>query len=95
LRRFDIFPASAVVTVGQDEDSFPLVRRAAFSRAEYAPRRSVTHSCQVFDDVGQPQADMSFDVLKEADPGFKKSNAVCDVRPKMARIFFAKPFSCG
>jgi len=38
---------------------------------------------------------MSFDVFKEAESGLEKSNSPCDVRPKMARIFFAKPFSCG
>ena len=75
--------------VGQDEDPLALVRRSAFRRAEYAPRRSITHSCQVFDDVGQPQADMSFDVLKEAALGFEKSNAICNKRPKMPRVLLA------
>jgi hypothetical protein len=56
---------SLAIAVGHNEHSFALVRRTAFSRAEYAPRRSITHSCQVFDDVGQPQRDMSFDVFKE------------------------------
>jgi len=83
------------VTVGHDEDSFALVWRTAFRRAEYAPRRSVTHSCQVFDDVGQPQADMSFDVFKEAESGLEKSNSPCDMRPKMARVVFAESFACG
>jgi hypothetical protein len=79
--------------VGHDEHSLPLVWRSAFRRAEYAPRRSVTHSCQVFDDVGQPQADMSFDVLKETDPRSEKSNTICNPRPEVPRVLlsFALP----
>jgi hypothetical protein len=42
---------SRVVAVGQDEDALSLVGRADFSRAEYAPRRSVTDSVQLCDDV--------------------------------------------
>jgi hypothetical protein len=55
--------------VGQDEDALPLVRRADFSRAEYSPRRRVTKLAQMFDDFSESKADVSFDVLEEAQPG--------------------------
>jgi hypothetical protein len=80
--------------VGHDEHPLALVRCSAFRRAEYAPRRSITHSCQVFDDVGQPQADMSFDVLKEAAPRSEKSNAVCDVGPQVPRVVLTSALPC-
>jgi hypothetical protein len=80
---------SLTLIVGHDEDPLALVRCAAFRRAEYAPRRSVTHSCQVFDDVGQPQADMSFDVFKEADPGSEKSNTICNPWPEVPRVLLS------
>jgi hypothetical protein len=61
----DMSEESVAVAVGQDEDPLSLVRRAAFTRARHAPRRSVTHSCQVLQHVGKPKADMSLDVFKE------------------------------
>jgi hypothetical protein len=32
---------------------------------------------------------MSFDVLKEADPGSEKSNAICNPRPQMPRVLLS------
>jgi hypothetical protein len=61
--------------LGQNKDPLSLVRRANFRRAENAPRRSVTQSCQVFDDVGQPQRDMSLDIFKETDTWSHESNS--------------------
>jgi hypothetical protein len=63
-----------------------LVRRAAFSRAKYAPRRFVTKAFQVCNDFSESKADVSFDVLKKAEFWSKKSNAACDVRPKMSWV---------
>jgi len=37
---------------------------------------------------------MSFDVLKEAAPGSKKSNAVCDVGPQVPWIVLASTLPC-
>jgi len=45
--------------VGQDEDALSLVGRANFSRAEYAPRRSVTDSIQLFDDVAESETNVA------------------------------------
>jgi hypothetical protein len=54
--------------VGQDEDPLALMRRADFSRAEYSPRRRVTKLAQMLDDLSESEADVSFDVLEEAQP---------------------------
>jgi hypothetical protein len=82
-----------VDAVGHDEDSLSLVRRAAFSRAEYSPRHFVTQLFQVADDAGESQRDVSFDILKKAELWSKKSNAACDVGPKMSRIFCSSSLS--
>jgi hypothetical protein len=76
--------------VGQDKDALSLMRRADFRRAENAPRRSVTQSCQVFDDVGQPQRDMSLDILKETATWSHCSNSGCDKRPEVSWVFGAE-----
>jgi hypothetical protein len=55
----------------------------------------VTKFFQFSNDFSQTEADVSFDVLKEADPGSEKSNSLCDVGPQVARIFCSKPLSCG
>jgi hypothetical protein len=80
--------------VGQDENSLALVRRAAFSRAEYAPRRSVTKFFQFSNDFSESKADVSFDILEEAELWSKKSNAACDVGPKMSWVVCSGSFSC-
>jgi hypothetical protein len=72
--------------VGKDEYTLSLMARTNLFRAEYAPRRSVTHSPQVFDDVAEPEGNVSFDVLKEAESRPGNSNSVCDPRPKVARV---------
>jgi hypothetical protein len=41
---------SLAFAVGHDEHPLSLVRSADFSRAEYSPRRSVTHASQLIDD---------------------------------------------
>jgi hypothetical protein len=80
--------------VGQDKDSLALMGRTDFRRAEYSPRCSVTQSCQVFDNVGQSQADMSFDVFKETNGWSHGSNSICDPRPEVSCIVFASPLAC-
>ena len=72
---------SRAAAVGQDEDALALVRSANFSRAEYSPRRCVTKALQVSEDIAEPEADMSLNVLEEADAGLTKLNSLCDVRP--------------
>ena len=77
---------SRAEAVGQDEHSLSLVRCANFSRAEYSPRRLVTEASQVSEDISEPKADVSFDVLEEAEGWLAKPNSVCDEGPEMPRI---------
>lgn len=86
---------SRAAAVGQDEDALALVRCANFSRAEYSPRRCVTKAPQVSEDIPQSEADVSFDVLEEADAGLAKSNSVCDVGPEMPGIVCPSALSSG
>ena len=66
---------SLLLAVGQDEDSLALVRCAAFRRAEYAPRCSITQSSQVAQNVMQPTGNVALDVFKEAHSWSKNGNA--------------------
>jgi hypothetical protein len=70
--------------VGQDEDPLSLVRRTAFSRAEYSPRHRVTQFFQIADDAGESQRDVSLDILEEAHSGLENANSICDVRPQVS-----------
>ena len=70
------------------------MRCSDFTRREYAPRCSITHSCQILDDVGQPHRDMSLDVFKETDIWSHCSNSICNERPKVPGVFFPKSLSC-
>jgi hypothetical protein len=81
--------------VGQDEDPFSLVRGANFARTEYAPRRFVTEASQFFNDCSESEADVSFDVLKEANSGLHESNSICDEGPEVSGIFCAKSLAGG
>jgi len=84
---------SEALIVGQDEDPLPLVRRADFTRAEYSPRRRVTCCSQVSDDFAESEADMSFDILEEAELGSENPNSVCDKWPEVPRVFCAESFT--
>jgi hypothetical protein len=81
---------SLVDAVGQDKHPLALVRRTAFSRAEYAPRRFVTKFFQFSNDFSESKADVPLDILKEAELWSKKSNAACDVGPKMSWVVCSK-----
>jgi hypothetical protein len=82
--------------VGQDENPLSLVRRAAFSRAEYSPRRFVTKFFQFSNDFSESKADVPLDILEEAELWSKKSNAACDVGPKMSWVVCSKSLpSCA
>jgi hypothetical protein len=76
--------------VGQYEYPLPLVRSADFTRAEYSPRRFVTNAFQVSDDFSESKADVSFDVLEEADSGSHGNNSICDPRPEVSGVVFAE-----
>jgi hypothetical protein len=76
--------------VGHDEHSFPLVRRAALSRTEYSPRDFITQFFQIANDAGESQRDVPLDVFKETELWSQKSNAACDVGPKMSWVVCSK-----
>jgi hypothetical protein len=48
---------------------------------------------QLSNDLSESEADVSFDILEEAEAGAKKSNSVCDVGPKMSWVFCAEALS--
>jgi hypothetical protein len=79
--------------VGQDEDPLALVWSADFRRAKNSPRRFVTKAFQFANDFSESKADMSFDVLEEADLGSHSSNSICDPRPEVAGVFFPESLS--
>jgi hypothetical protein len=93
------FFASLTVIDGHDEDPFPLVRCASFTRAEYSPRwisvwrfHSVSDTSQVGKDFAQSLADVTFDVLKEDESRPHGNNSICDIRPEVAGVFVSEPF---
>jgi hypothetical protein len=71
------------------------VGRADFSRTKYSPRRFVTDACQFFNDFSQSEADVSLDVLEEADSRTHEPNSICNPRPEMSWVVFASSFSGG
>jgi hypothetical protein len=76
--------------VGHDKHALSLVRRAAFSRAEYSPRRFVTKFFQFSNDFSESKADVPLDILEEAELWSKNANAACDVGPKMSWVVCSK-----
>jgi hypothetical protein len=50
----------------------------------------ITQFFQIADDAGESQRDVSFDVLEKAELWSKKSNAACDVGPKMSWVVCSK-----
>jgi len=86
---------SLAAAVGQDEHPLALVGRTDFTRAKYAPRRFVTDACQFFNDCAESKADVSFDVLKEAESGPHKSNSVCNEWPEVAGVVGPESFAGG
>jgi hypothetical protein len=84
---------SLAFAVGQDKHSLSLVRRTAFSRREYSPRRFVTKFFQLSNDFSESKADVSFDVFKEADSGLENANSTCDVGPQVSWVFCSESLS--
>jgi hypothetical protein len=68
---------------------------ANFSRREYSPRCSITDFFQFSDDLSEPKADVSFDVLEETHGWPANPNSVCDPRPEMSWVVLAKSLPCG
>jgi hypothetical protein len=81
------------VIVGHNKDPLSLVRSPNFFRAEYAPRRSITQSSQVVQNVTQPKGNVSLDILEKTQGWLENPNSVCDVRPEVSGVFFAESLS--
>jgi hypothetical protein len=79
--------------VGHNENSFSLVRCADFTRAEYSPRRRVTNLFQFSNDFTESEADMSFDILEEAELGSENPNSVCDKWPEVSWVVSSESFT--
>jgi hypothetical protein len=50
---------------------------------------------QLSNDLSESEADMSFDIFKEAHSGANNSNCSGDVWPEVARVFCAESLSGG
>lgn len=71
---------------GEDEQAFPLVRRANFRRCEEACRKAVAHADQSCGDFGEAEAEMMGDILEEDEGRFDLADDTGDMRPEMARV---------
>jgi hypothetical protein len=69
------------------------MREASFFRAKHSPRRNITFSLQVIDDILESSVDVSFDIFKEAVVWPDDADAFDDPRPQMARVFLSIPMS--
>jgi hypothetical protein len=70
------------------------MRGADFRRRENSPRRFVTKAFQFSDDILKSEADVSFNILEEANSWSHGNNSICDPRPEMSRVFLSESLSC-
>jgi hypothetical protein len=89
-----LLPYEVALGVGKDIDSLSLMRRADFSRAEYSKRRCKIKAFQVLDDFAESEADVSFDVFKEASNRSYCFDMFSDVWPEVAGVIFSGALSC-
>ena len=82
------YPASDAVGVGQNEQPFPNVRRARFSRREQACLDAVAHALKLSGDVPKSQGQMAFDVFKEDPSRADFPHDPRDLRPQMSGVGF-------
>jgi hypothetical protein len=54
----------------------------------------ITKAFQFANDFSESEADVSFDVLEEADSGSHSSNSICNPRPEVSRVVSSKSFPC-
>lgn len=79
---------------GEDEEPFPLVRRADFRRCEEACRKAVAHADQSAGDFGEAEAEMMGDIFKEDEGRFDFADDAGDMRPEVAWILGTEPSAC-
>lgn len=77
----------------EDEQPFALVRSACFRRCEQARRKAVAQADQASGDVGKAAAQMMGDIFEKDEGRLAFADDALDVRPEMAWIGSAQPFS--
>jgi hypothetical protein len=79
--------------VGQNKESFPLMRRADFVRREYSRRNSVAHLLQVSGNFAKTESDVSRDILEPNKSGLRLSDNAGNLRPEMTGIGSPEPLA--
>jgi hypothetical protein len=77
--------------VGQHEEPLALVGRADLRRREQARRKPVAQADQSSGDLGESEAEMMGDVLKQDEGRFAFPDDAGDMRPEVAWVFVAPP----
>ena len=80
--------------MAKDEQPLTLVRRADFRRREEACRKAVAHADQSAGDFGEAEAEMMGDILEEHERRLDLVDDPRDMRPEVARVVRALPFTC-
>ena len=78
---------------GEDEQAFPLVRRADFRRREEACRKAVAHADQSAGDFGEAEAEMMGDILEEDEGWLDLVDDAGDMGPEVARVIGTPAFA--
>ena len=79
---------------GEDEQALPFVGRTDFRRRKEACRKAVAHADQSAGDFGEAEAEMMGDILKEDERRLDLVDDPRDMRPEVARVVRALPFTC-
>jgi hypothetical protein len=79
---------------GEDEQALPFVGRTDFRRRKEACRKAVAHADQSCGDFGEAEAEMMGDILEEDERRLDLVDDPRDMRPEVARVVRALPFTC-
>lgn len=77
----------------EDEQTLTFVGRTDFRRRKEACRKFVAHADQSAGDFGEAEAEMMGDILKEDEGRLAFADDAGDMRPEMARVVRALPFT--
>ena len=81
--------------MGQDEDAYPLVRRANFCRAEQTRRRRVAQSPKLSQDGFKAEGEVTGDVFEENPLGVAFTDDPGDIGPEVAGVVGTLAFASG
>jgi hypothetical protein len=79
---------------GEDEQPLAPMGRTDFRRRKEACRKAVAHADQSAGDLGEAEAEMMGDILKEDEGRLDLADDAGDMRPEVARVVRAPPFAC-